>query len=439
MHRAMTAITWTALYAVVVVGPLMLMLVGGVPPARGFWVEFSLALGFLGLAQLAVQFVLIARFRRISAPYGIDAIMYYHRQIGMLAVLVVAAHAMVLVAHEPAMRRLLNPFGGSWASRTGVWSLMALVVLVLLSVFRRPLRLSYEWWRTSHGALAVASAVLALVHVTLAGPYVTSGWKPAFWIAFVSAGVAALGYLRLVRPLQEARRPYRVVEVRPEAERTWTLAVEPVGHAGLRFEPGQFAWLKLGREFGLDEHPFSFSSSAERPERLEFGIKEVGDFTRALPAVRPGTAVYLDGPHGAFSIDRVHSAGYVFIAGGIGIVPILSMVRTMADRGDRRPALLIYAAKSVGHLAYRGELDALVERAPEQFGVVYVLEEPPGGWTGETGWVTRELLERHWPRERIVRDVLICGPDPMIVKVDAALRGMGVAAARLHAERFDLV
>lgn len=439
MHQALTAIAWAALYGMLVIGPLVLMLIGGVPGGRGFWIEFSLALGFLGLAQLAVQFVLIARFKRVTAPYGIDAIMYYHRQVGTLAVLVIVAHPLVLVVREPAMLSLANPLGGSWASRTGVWSVLALVLLVLLSLFRRRLHLSYERWRTGHAVLALAAAGLAVAHVALIGPYVTTGWKLAFWIIFVALGVSALAYPRLIRPLQEKRHPYRVVGIKPEADRVWSLVVEPVGHAGLRFEPGQFAWLKLGRAFNLDEHPFSFSSSAEHPERLEFGIKEVGDFTRKLPAVQPGAAVYLDGSHGAFSIDRVPSAGYVFIAGGIGIVPILSMVRTMIDRGDRRPARLIYAAKNLESLAYHDELEALRQRAPMQLEVVYVLERPPVEWADETGWVTRELLQRIWPRERITRDVLICGPDPMIVKVDAALREMGVPPARLHAERFDLV
>lgn len=439
MHHALTAIAWASLYAMLVIGPLVLMLIGGEQQGHGFWVEFSLALGFLGLAQLAVQFGLIARFKRVTAPYGIDAIMYYHRQVGTLAVLVIVAHPLVLVIREPAMRALLNPMGGGWASRSGVWSVLALLLLVLLSHFRRPLRLSYEQWRTSHAVLALAAAGLAVAHVALAGPYVTTGWKLAFWIIFVGLGVSALAYARLIRPIQETRHPYRVVEIKPEAERTWTLVVEPVGHAGLRFEPGQFAWLKLGHAFNLDEHPFSFSSSAERPERLEFGIKEVGDFTKRLPTVQVGTAVYVDGPHGAFSIDRVPSAGYVFIAGGIGIVPIVSMVRTMVDRGDRRPARLIYAARNLESLAYHDELEALRDRAPMPLEVVYVLECPPAEWTGEVGWVTRELLERHWPRDRITRDVLICGPDPMIVKVDAALREIGVSPARVHAERFNLV
>lgn len=435
----LTGIAWASLYLMLVIAPLVLMPVDVEQQSRGFWIEFSLAMGFLGLAQLAVQFVLIARFRRVTAPYGIDAIMYYHRQVGTLAVLVIMAHPLVLVVREPAMLSLLNPLGGSWASRTGVWSVLALMMLVLLSVFRRPLRLSYERWRTSHAVLALAAAGLAVAHMALIGPYVTAGWKLAFWIVFVGLGATALAFLRLMRPLLEKRHPYRVVEIKPEVERIWSLVVEPVGHAGLRFEPGQFAWLKLGRAFSLDEHPFSFSSSAERPERLEFGIKEAGDFTRRLPTVQAGTAVYLDGPHGAFSIDRVPSAGYVFIAGGIGIVPILSMVRTMVDRGDRQPTRLIYAAKNLESMAYRDELDALRQRTRTQLDVVYVLERPPAEWTGETGWVTRELLERYWPRETLSRDVFVCGPDPMIVKVDAALREMGVPPARLHAERFNLI
>src|SRR5690606_24225344 len=180
----------------------------------------------------------------------------------------------------------------------------------------------------------------ALMHVALIGPYVKGGWKLAYWIGLALVGVAALAYARVVKPLQQTRRPYRIAEIHPEADKTWSLVVEPVKHAGFRFSAGQFAWLKVGSPWSIDEHPFSFSSSAERPERLEFGIKEAGDFTSRIGQLDHQLNVYLDGPHGAFSTDRTPAEATCFIAGGIGIVPILSMIRTLADRNDPRPLLL---------------------------------------------------------------------------------------------------
>lgn len=105
------------------------------------------------------------------------------------------------------------------------------------------------------------------------------------------------------------------------------------------------------------------SSSGEHPERLKFGIKAVGDFTRRIKDDKPGTKAYLDGPYGVFKSDRYEdSAGFVCIGGGIGITPIMSMLVTAAERGDERPFLLIYASKSWDDITYREALDELKKR-----------------------------------------------------------------------------
>jgi predicted ferric reductase len=267
--------------------------------------------------------------------------------------------------------------------------------------------------------------------------YANSPPKLAFLVTFAAIMAGVLAWLRLGRPLLMLRRPYRVVEVVRERGRSWTLAVEPVGHEGMRFAPGEFAWLTLRTPFSFDEHPFSFSSSAESPERLEFGIKELGDFTSRIGGLAPGTPVYLQGPHGSFSVDRHPAAGYVFVAGGIGIAPMISMIRTLADRGDRRPLLLVYGTRTLEHAPFRERLEELKGRAP--LAVVHVPDEPEEGWTGEKGPLDSALFRRVLPEEKIARDFFVCGPDPMMTAVEAALLECGIPPRSIHMERFDLV
>lgn len=437
MSGAIAGFFWISLYLLVVQVPILLMLVPPVPSGRGFWLELSVALGFVGLTQIAVQFVLIARFKEVTAPYGIDVILRYHRQIAMVAVAAILAHPLIIVLDNPSRLKLLNPFGGNLASRSAWVSVTALVLIVASSVFRERLRLRYEWWRLSHLVLGVTAIVFAQMHVSMAGLYTNTAWKQAVWIATAAAMVGLVVYLRVVKPAWQRGYRWRVAEVRPEPGDTHTLVLEPVGHPGLRFRPGQFAWIKLARSpFTLEEHPFSFASSAERPARLEFGIKALGDFTRELGEVPAGTRAYLDGPHGAFSIDRYPAVGYVFLAGGVGITPILSCLRTMRDRRDPRPALLIYADKSWDSTAYRSELEEL--QAELDLEVVYVLEDPPEGWEGESGFVDGDLLRRKLPTEDVTRTFLICGPPAMMTAVHAALREGGVPEERIQLERFDL-
>jgi predicted ferric reductase len=437
VNRTIAGFFWISLYLLIVLLPILLMLASPVPSGRGFWLEFSVALGFVGLTQIAVQFILIARFRRVTAPYGIDIILRYHRQIAMVAVAAIIAHPVIIVIDNPSRLELLNPIGGNWASRSAWVSVFALLGIVISSVYRERLGIRYEWWRLSHVVLGVVAIVFAQLHVSMAGLYTNTFWKQAIWVTTALLMVGLVIYLRVIRPAMQQAYRWRVAEVRPERGDTHTLVLEPVTHAGLHFEPGQFAWIKLaGSPFTLEEHPFSFSSSAEHPDRIEFGIKALGDFTGKIGEIPVGTRAFLDGPHGAFSIDRYESPGYVFIGGGVGITPIMSFVRTMADRGDVRPVLLIYADKVWDKVAYREELEELEERM--DLTTVYVLEEPHDEWEGESGFVTADLLERHVPEEGFSRTFFLCGPEPMMDAVHEALRERDVPEAQIQMERFVL-
>lgn len=437
MSRAISGFFWITLYLLVVLVPVFAMLLPPVPSGRNFWLEFSVALGFVGLTQIAVQFVLIARFRRVTRPYGIDIILRYHRQIAMVAVAAILLHPLIIVLDNPSRAKLLNPFGGNQASRAAWVSVVALLAIVGTSIFRERLKLNYEWWRFSHLVLGVVAIVFAQLHVSLAGLYTNTAWKQAIWIGTAAAMVGLVIYLRLVKPAWQRGYTWRVAEVRPERGDTHALVLEPVGHPGIRFAPGQFAWIKLAHSpFTLEEHPFSFSSSAERSDRLEFGIKALGDFSGAVGEIPVGTRAFLDGPHGAFSIDRYAAVGYVFVAGGVGITPFMSFLRTMADRGDPRPVLLIYAEKSWEDVAYRDELGELEEKLDLE--TVYVLEDAPEGWEGETGFVTGDLLEECLPREKFARFCFVCGPPAMMDAVHTALLEHGVPEAHIQMEKFAL-
>lgn len=437
MRRTLSGIVWIGLYLFVVLTPIGLMLVPPAPTGRSFWVELSVALGFVGLTQIGIQFVLIARFRPLTYPYGIDVVLKYHRQIALVALGFILLHPALILVEHPARVALLNPFGGTWASKAGLAAVAALVALAATAVWRQRLKIDYETWRVSHTVLGIAALVFAQVHVSLAGLYVNTLWKQILWVASSLLLVGLVVHLRLVQPWRQRRRPWRVVGVRDEGGGTVDIDVEAVGHDGLAFEPGQFAWIKVGdTPYTVEEHPYSFASSAEEPDRLSFGVSALGDFSERLQTLDVGTTVYLDGPHGAFSIDRAQAPGYVFIAGGVGITPMMSFLHTMADRGDPRPVLLLYSETTEDDLAYSEEIEALKQRLDLE--TVFVLETPPRDWTGEEGRVTGELLERQLPKERFRRRVFVCGPPPMMAAVEEALLALDVPQSHIYLEKFAL-
>ncbi|TYB53483.1 hypothetical protein FXF51_49445 [Nonomuraea sp. PA05] len=156
-----------------------------------------------------------------------------------------------------------------------------------------------------------------------------------------------------------------------------------------------------------------------------------------MAGLRPGTRAYLDGPHGVFTPDRNEGPGFVLIAGGVGIGPLMSMLRTFADRDDRRPCLLIYASRTLDDATFLEEIGQL--RGRLDLTTVLVPEVPPEGWTEESGRIDQALIRRHLPPRFERMQYFVCGPPPMLDAVEATLAELGVPAARVHTERFVFV
>jgi predicted ferric reductase len=307
-----------------------------------------------------------------------------------------------------------------------------------MALWRAKWNIRYETWHLTHIVLAVIAVTAGLLHMVGWGFYLVDPWKLALWIGLTIFWVGLLLYVRIVKPLFMLRRPYRVVEVREERGDTRTLVMHPVGHPGFHFSPGQFGWLTLwGSPFKITGHPFSFSSSAAATDgRVEMTIRNLGDFTSTIHKVPIGRHVYLDGPYGAFTIGNPADM-HVLVAGGIGVTPMMSMIRTLADRRDTRPVILLYGSKDWESITFREELEALKVRL--NLTVVHVLADPPPGWTGEEGFITANMFRRHLPPPYADHEYFICGPDVMMDAIEKALSEMNVPLSKYHSERYSFV
>jgi predicted ferric reductase len=434
-------ILWLQLYLLVSLAPLLFALLGDTPDGRDTMTELSVALGFVGLSMIGLQFVITARFGNVAAPYGMDVVIRFHRGISLVAFTFVLAHPILLFITDPSTLELLRFWDAPWRARFGLLSIVGLVAIAVTSLRREQLGLSYEVWKVAHGVLAVVIVATALLHVQLVGYYVDTSWKQALWAAMTLALVGVLAYARIVAPILRFRRPWEVVSVEDAGGDAWHLTVRPVGHPGLKGAlPGQFAWLVVAAgPFSVEQHPFSISGDAEHPEgHLRFTIKALGDWSATVGDIEPGTRAYVDGPYGAFSPDRAEAPGYVFVAGGVGITPILGILHTLAARGDQRPMTVVHADRTIEDLTGRDDLAALQRRLDLE--VVTVLEDPPDGWDGDEGLPDADLLDRVAPdRQRARFQYFVCGPPPMLDAVEASLEGRGVPIENIQAERFDLV
>ena len=384
MNFTLRSVGWLLIYLFFILAPLFALLLGAMPPARDFWTEFSVALGYAGLAMMGLQFGLTARFRYVTEPLGEDVLYHFHRRISLIAVGLVIAHPIILFVVRPELLALLNFIEAPWRARFAALSTYSLIALVVTALWRVQLNIRYETWHITHIILALIALGAGILHMIGWSFYLDDPWKRGLWIALIAFWLALLLYVRIIKPLFMLRKPYRIAAVRQERGDTTTLLMQPEGHPGFRFSPGQFGWLTVwGSPFSLTGHPFSFSSSADVADgQVEMSIRNLGDFTSTIATLQVGQRIYLDGPYGAFTLGKQADLR-VLIAGGVGITPMISMIRTLADRGDRQPLMLIYGSKDWESVTFREELAALEQRV--NLKVVHVLTQPPEDWPGERG------------------------------------------------------
>lgn len=436
------AASGVVLYLLLCLLPLVVACVGPLPPGRGFWVEFGVAIGFVGAGMMGVQFVLTARFPAFSMSMGQDTLLRFHRVAGMLAAGFTLGHPVVLIAADPGYASFFDPRvnlprAGALTSVT-----LAIIGLIALSVLRPRLAIRYEWWRLSHGLLAAFIMLVAAAHVVMVDHYSEPLAKKAALVAVIGAPVLMFVHMRVVRPWRLWRRPWRVVSMEREIDRVWTVRLEPVGHAGVRFRAGQFAWVTFADSaFALRQHPFTIASDAGRPGSLSFTIKQLGDFTNQIGLIAPGSTAFVEGPAGNFVIPA-GAERVVFVAGGIGITPAMAIIRTAVAAGTSRPFRLIYATRTLGNAPFRDELERLAA-AHAWLTVHHVLEESPEGLglgvVEASGFVDEAVLRKLVSAEEFRAGVfMICGPVPMMDGVEGALLDMGVDRARVRSERFDM-
>jgi len=434
-----SAFCWLGAYLALVLMPLFVLLLGAVPPGSGFWWDFSMALGFTGVSMMGIQFLLTARFRRATAPFGIDIIYLFHRYLAVMIVVLISLHYLIIRITNVEALGMINPLQAPWYMTSGRGSLLLLVILVGTSLWRKSLHFHYDEWRVLHIGLSVTVVLLALSHVEGVGYYIAVPAKRWLWTGYILFWLLLIVYVRLIKPWKMRRKPYKVIEVHQECWNCWTLVLKPDGHEGMSFKPGQFAWLTLRESpYHIKEHPFSFSSSAVDLSRLAFTIKELGDFTRTIKHTEVGAVAYLDGPYGVFTVNRYPNAsGFVFIAGGIGIAPMISMLRTLADRHERRPLWLIYGNNRLENIIFKEVLDTLKVRL--NLHIVHVIKDSPADWKGETGVITSKLLQKCLPSEARMYEHFLCGPKPMTDAVQRGLHELSVPLGKIHIELYDMV
>ncbi len=429
------------LYIAILALPLLLAGVGHFTPATKFVHQVAIALGLLGLMIVITSFILAARYQWVARPFGLDAVLLFHRRMAVVGFAFILLHiALMAVGHIQLLTQLWLP----WNIQLGRVAILLLIVQIVVSLYRAGLKVEYEKWRITHRVIGLGVLLFAFSHAFFS----SHGFAP--WpmrllvVPLAIAAFCSIIWSRVFRPGRLKEFRYQVADVREIHKSVWQINLKPAaGGQAIPYRPGQFAFFNFHRTrngLSSEEHVWTIASSPTEPDGLMLAVKELGDFTRTMNRTVPGDAVTVHGPFGLFSHTLHPPAGeMVFIAAGIGITPFRSMIRWIADRGESRPVLLLYANKSADDIPFLEELSQCQRRSGGAIRIVNVLSRPAGNWTGEKGHIDIALINKYLRGILADKTFWVCGPAAFTTSIIRQLRDAGVPAAAIHNEAFCLV
>jgi predicted ferric reductase len=385
-------------------------------------------LALVGFVLILFQVVLSSRLKWIERNFGQDKLLGIHKTAGVVGFAFMLSHPVLHASSDLLAQGYVTL---KWPMIFGLIAVLLALLTVGSALLYGRLSLKYETWKQIHWFNFIVVPVIFAHSMLLGSDLSKQPLLLVFWWAL--GGLYALLVAAILWDRIRIRRHLlQVTDVVQETPDTWSLHFKG-GNAD--HKPGQFLMLSLfrnGRRTG--PHPFTISSSPTSGD-LTVSVKAVGDFTSTVKDTTRADGAYIDMPYGIFSFLNFDAPNLVFIAGGIGITPFISMLRYMVDKKLERNVILIWGNKTEKDIAFKGELEQMTAAMPS-LRVIHVLSNQPE-WPGEKGYMDTELLHNHLDGFENPQ-IFVCGPPVMMAKVVRALQQVGVPKARTHFERFAL-
>jgi predicted ferric reductase len=389
--------------------------------------SFGKISGLLGFTLMATVIILAARLRFLERLFmGLNQVYIKHHILGSVAFILLLVHPLVLtirylaISTQTAAQSLLPSFN-LWPETLGTISLLIMMVLLIITFY---LAWRYQTWKFSHRFLALAF-LIAFLHVA----FITSDISQSlslrvYTLIFGGLALITYGYRLLVDFGNIGKYSYVVSNIQQKSQNIIEIKLRPIGQS-IKYLPGQFAFLSIkGGKISEEDHPFSFVSIPSEPE-IKFSIKMLGDYTNELKNIRLGDEVLVEGPYGTFGLSEKTEQVEIWIAGGIGITPFISLAKDLKNNGRR--ADLFLAFQSEKDLIYLEELEKLAIENPR-------LKIFPH-YSSTNGRLTA-LGVRDISGDLPDRQIYICGPLPMMQSLKKQFIISGVKVKNIHTEEF---
>jgi predicted ferric reductase len=392
--------------------------------------------GLLAVYLILWQLVLLGRLTVLENVFGLEKLTWLHKWNGYGALTAILLHTFFLMEGYGAINHTniwaqLVDFMLNWDDvlKATLGTILFLVIVVIsIGIVRRGFK--YETWYYVH-IFNYLAILLAFGHqMNVGNDFQNQPAFQAFWWALYLVALGLLTWYRFWLPTYLVlRHRLKVEKIVQETPDVLSVYVTGQGMDRIKFKTGQFMiWRFLDRDHWWQAHPFSLSAGPNG-QYLRLTCKQLGDFTKSLSNLQPGTWVSVDGPHGNFTPDRLASGKLLLIAGGVGITPIRSMLEGLPPMAD---VMLVYAARNQGELALRGEIESLA--AANHVTVRYLLSEETVPGIAH-GFLDAANLSTLVP-DASAREVMLCGPPPMMSAVTKTLVAAGISPKSIHTERF---
>jgi predicted ferric reductase len=413
---------------------------GGVAAATGPG-AFATAVGQLtalvGTYAILVQILFMSRIAWLERAVGLDHLAVWHRWLGFATVWLITAHvAFTTVGYASADRVSLwsqtRDFISHYPDVLMAWVGFLLFLGVAVTSVRAARRkLQRETWYFIH-LYAYLAVALSFAHQLAVGSDLDNDRAARiWWIGLYVLVFGAILWWRLLAPVRlNLRHRLRVHSVKWEAPGVVSMIISGRRLDRMGAEPGQFfLWRFRTKDMWWKTHPYSLSA-APTAKYLRITVKDLGDGSKRLQKIRPGTRVFAEGPYGTFTNARRHSRGVLLIAGGIGITPLRALLDGMRSSDD---VVLLYRVAESQDVVFVKELREFAAMPNVRVHII------PGTEIGDdrTDLLSVPALRKGVPDVQ-TRDCFVCGPPALISAIHRRLETLGVPRAHIHSERFEL-
>lgn len=394
----------------------------------------GVAAGTLVLFQL----LLGARLRWLDRIYGLNRLFHFHRVCGVCAVIFASFHPMLMFAPKTVVAGPLSP--DLWPVFLGAVLLVSLWAIAGVAIWRIFLNLSFDRWWFAHRLGVFMAVVLLAFHSFNVSDDFDKGWPRYAFFAAVGLYAIVFAWVKVIKPVILKKGVYRLTNVIFAGKDAYGIELTPEAGHVFPYAPGQFAFLKFNsKQVSREEHPFTISSTPTRNKNFHFTIRCSGDYTREIGHLKRGDTATIDGPYGLFThlAFAPHPKNeLIMIAGGVGITPMLSMLRYMVDMNDERRVTLVWSNRTAEDIVFESEFREMENRLSGL--KIHHVFTRASGHEFESGRLDESKLRNLLAECSRRAMVFVCGPPKMMESVHVAIRRIGFSKRAIKMERFAL-